>query len=611
MAPFTPETSSFLRRVLLLEQYAEQTDSRLQTVPLPWTTVLIGRNYATLFVILCGLLSAIPIGIYYLIIYNHAYNFPYEDDFNSALLFVTDFVVGGLGLWGKLKLIFSQYNEHRIVFDRLVFLADYWLAGNLNFRHLILIGNLSLLLVCFLFSKVAFRALPLQHKLLYLLPVSYSLFSFQYWELSTWSMAALQNLYVVPFAFLSLYSLTKPGQKAFLVAYGAAILATYTSGNGLFSFVAGIPVLLLLKAYRRLAVWLFVSVLTIGFYFLSYIKPPYHPDIVDSLVNHTSRAVTYFFLLTGSLASSSRPKTSLLLGATLLLFSLGLVVYLWYTKRLTAHLTLLSWLLFLYLTCLSLVASRSGLGEEQAFTPRYGIVMVMLFATLAVLSIEAAPNGWLRLGVWGGYTSVALFVYLSPINQINQQRLIDRTQHLRYSTAFFNENPAHLFLHWGNSDVAESIFREAHKDGIFKVPALTFRDLKSIPTPFDATRLVASSSTITHEVKPYNTPDFLVLYRSWVLINNDLPRNTIIQVVAQSANASYVFDTYKQAWNDVADHTLGRLYTQPGFSCVLDKRDLKPGHYTLWLRLTNGSKTAYQKLNVEFLNDLTTPISSL
>lgn len=599
MATFTTEISFFLRRVLLLEQHAEQTNSRIKNVTTSWGSSPVGGNFSVLFATLWGLLLAIPIGIYYLTIYKNAYNFPYEDDFNSALSFITDFIFGGLSLWGKLKLLFSQYNEHRIVFDRLVFLADYWLVGNLNFRHLILIGNLSLLFICFLFGKVAFRTLPLQHKLLYLLPVSYSLFSFQYWELSTWSMAVLQNLYVVPFAFFSLYSLTKAGKRYFILACGAAILATYTSGNGLFSFVAGIPVLLVLKSYRKLASWLLVSVLAIGLYFLNYIKPPYHPDIVDSLINHTSRAVTYFFMLTGSLASSSRPKTSLLLGVTLLLFSLGLVVYLWYTKRLTAHLTLLSWLLFLYFTCLSLVASRSGMGEEQAFTPRYGIVIVMLFSTLAVLSIEAAPKGWLRLVVWGGYTSIALFVYLSPINQINRQRLIDRTQHLRYSTAFFNENRAHLFLHWGNSDMAESIFREAYKKGIFKVPALTFRDLKSTSAPFDATKLVTSSSVITYEVKPYNTLDFLVLYRSWILINNDLPRNTTIQIIAQAATGNYIFDTRQGAWNDVTDRTLGRSYTKPGFSCVLDKRALKPGHYTLWLRLTSEGKSAYQKLNVE------------
>ena len=50
-----------------------------------------------------------------------------------------------------------------------------------------------------------------------------------------------------------------------------------------------------------------------------------------------------------------------------------------------------------------------------------------------------------------------------------------------------------------------------------------------------------------------------------------------IQVVAQSADHSYVFETKKHSWDDVTDHTLGRQYTHPGFSCVLDKRDLKPG----------------------------------
>lgn len=598
MATFSAETSSLLRRILLLEH---PTDSAKKS-RLEWLTSASDGHTNTRSVLLTGLwgiLLAIPAIIYYVTIYANAYNFPYEDDFNSALSFVTDFTFGGLDLWGKLKLIFEQYNEHRIVFDRLVFLADYWLFGNLNFRHLILVGNLSLLLICLLFGKAAFRSSLLQHKLLYLLPVSYSLFSFQYWELSTWSMAALQNLYVVPFALLSLYSLTKPGRRPFILACGAAVLATYTSGNGLFSFVAGIPVLLILTSYRKLALWLIVGTVAVGLYFLHYIRPPYHPDIVDSLVNHTGRAVSYFFMLTGSMAGGSRPKIALLFGVALLLLTLGLLVYLWYTKRLNTHLTLLSWLLFFYLTCLSLMASRSGMGEGQAFTPRYGIVVVMLFATLCILSIEVAPKGWLRLVVWSAYTVISLFFYLSPTNQGNSRRIIDRTQQLRYSTAFFNQNTANLFLHWGNSDVAKPIFVKARKNGVFKVPALTFHELKSAPSPFDATGLVASNSAITYEVKPFNTPDFLVLYRSWVLIDNTLSRNTTIQVVAQSATASYVFDTQEHAWDDVIDHTLGRVYTRPGFSCVLDKRDLNPGHYILWLRLTNRGETAYQQTDTE------------
>ena len=543
---------------------------------------------------LLGLLVAIPAIVYFVTIYQNAYNFPYEDDFNSALTFLSDYHFGGLTAGEKINLVFSQYNEHRIVLDRLVFLADYGLFGHLNFRHLILVGNLSLLLICVLFYRHAFRSLPTGQKLLFLLPVAYSLFSFQYWELSTWSMAALQNLWVIPFALFSLSRLNRPGKTAFWLACGAAVLATFTSGNGMFTFLAGVPVLLLLQSYRRLIAWILTGTTTVAVYFLHYIRPPYHPDIADSLVNHTGRAIRYFFTLLGSMVGIGHPKVAILLGVGLLAVTLALVGYLWYRKQLTTHLTLLGWLAFLYLTCLSLMASRSGMGVEQAFSPRYGIVVVMLFATQAVLALEIAPKKYWRLGTLVAYFGVALFLYVSPTNRGNRQRIVDRTLNLHYSTAFYNQNPANLFLHWGTLDVAKPMFTDAVEKGIFQLPALTFNDLKSKAQSLYATPSVPSS-LITSNVNPFSTPDFLVFYRNYALWDGNSPNDMVVQLVAQSPTEQYVFDTHKHVWDDVTDHILGKKYDHPGFSCVVDKRDLKPGHYVFWLRLTNGGEVAFQR----------------
>ncbi|MVM40056.1 hypothetical protein GO730_24610 [Spirosoma sp. HMF3257] len=545
---------------------------------------------------LCIFLLAIPIFIYYQTLFKNAYNFPYEDDFNSALGFIFDYEYGGLDAWGKLKLIFSQYNEHRIVFNRLIFLADYALFGELNFKHLILFGNLPMILIGIIFIKVSFPRLPVYQKLVYLLPVAYSLFLFQYWELATWGMAALSNLYVVVFAMISLYCLLQPGKGAFILACIAAVVATFTIGSGMFSFIAGIPLLILLKAYRKLIIWVILAAITLGLYFVDYTRPPYHPDVVDSLVNHTGRAISYFFTLVGSMTGITRPKLAILFGVLLVLVTLGLVGYLWYKKRIMDHLPVLGWLLFLYLTCLSLMASRSGMGVEQAFSPRYGIVVVMLFACQAILALEVFTQRFLRLGLLAAYFGIALFVYVSATNQGNRQRIVDRTRQLQYSTAFFNDNPKNLFLHWGSPGIAEPIFRNVIQKSLYKLPNLTFRDLKSAPHSFDSTKLVATN-TITSEVKPFSTHEFLVLYRSWALVNNGLPKNTTIQLIAQSAGTSYTFDTHKQIWDDITDRTLGRQYTYPGFSCVVDKKDLKPGHYVLWLCLTDGESTSYQQLD--------------
>ncbi|WP_338874454.1 hypothetical protein WBJ53_02435 [Spirosoma sp. SC4-14] len=544
-------------------------------------------------------LLVLPAFIYYKVIYENAYNFPVEDDFNSALSFISDYTFGKLSVGEKLKLIFSQYNEHRIVFDRLIFLTDYNLFGELNFRHLILIGNLSLVLICLLFYKAAFRQFTLFQKLVYLLPVAYSLFLFQYWELSTWSMAALQNLYVIPFAMLSLYKLTRFNRTDFVLACAAAVLATYTSGNGLFTFLAGAPLLLFTKSYRRLAVWLIVAALAIAFYFWGYIRPPYHPDVVDSLLNHTGRAIRYFFTLTGMLLGPGRPTLNVLFGALSLLISIGLVGYLWYAKRLVNHLAIVGWLLFLYLTCLSLMATRSGMGIGQAATPRYGIVVVMLFATQSVLALETVRHHLLQIGVFIGYLGIALLVYVSPTNQDNRRRIEDRTRELSYSTAFYNADPAKLSLHWGNQEIARSIFFDALQKGIYHVPATTFSELTSLPQPCDPTQLIASN-TVTTDVTPYETGNFLIIYRATASLTGTLSRSAAIQIIARSESACYAIDTQRHAWDDPDDKLLGRRYSQPGFSCIFDKKALRPGHYALWLCVQTGSTKVYKPLKVSF-----------
>ena len=547
--------------------------------------------------VIISALSAIPAVIYFVTIYQTAYNFPYEDDINSALTFLLDYTTQGLTADGKLKLLLSQYNEHRIVFDRIVFLTDYALFGQLDFRHLILIGNLSVLLIYILFYKTTFPTSPPSHRLLFLLPVTYVLFSFQYWELATWSMAALQNLYVILFALFGLYKLNRPGKLAFILACAGSVLATFTSGNGMFTFVAGTLMLLLLQSYRRLLAWVLTGVITISFYFIDYIRPPYHPDITDSLVNHPGRAISYFFTLLGSMVGVGRPKLAMVMGIGILVVTICLVGYLWYRNQIKPYITLLGWLVFLYLTCLSLMATRSGLGVGQALNPRYTIVVGVLFATQAVLATELVPNSYWRLRTLAIYLGVALLLYILPINWSNRQRVVDRTVTLQYSTAFYNQNSANLFLHWNAPEIAKPVFRTAVRRGIFRLSGLTFNDLKSTPKRF-GNELLVHSVAITSDVKPYNTPNFLIFYRAWALWDGYLPKGMTIQLVAQSMDRGFVFDTHESVWDDMSDQTLGKKYDKPGFFCVVDKRDLKLGHYVFWLRLTDGKKIAYQRLNV-------------
>lgn len=429
-----------------------------------------------------GVLLLIPVSLYWITIFRNAYNFPHEDDFNSALSFMSAFGFGALSGVEKIKLLFSQYNEHRILFDRLAFLGDYYLFGELNFRHLILFGNVSVLLLSALFFKNTLPSVPWRQRLFYLLPVAYSLFLYKYWDLSTWAMAALQNLYVMVFAMFSLYKLSQPSRRSFALACGAAVLATFTSGNGLFCFFAGVPVLLLLNAYRQLTIWVAIGVLTVLLYFWGYRQPPYHPDVVDSLFNHTGRAVQYFFTLTGSILQN-HATLSILFGVGSLLLTAGLMVYLWYTKRITDHLPIVGLLIFLYLTCFSLMATRSGFGVEQAYSTRYGIVVVMLYASQAVLAIETVRQPLLRVGVTLAYSLVAVLVFFSGGNALNRRKIEERTERLKQLAAQYQTDPTHILMPYGDTNLAKALFDDAIRKGFYHVPNESLSAYKPNPLP--------------------------------------------------------------------------------------------------------------------------------
>ena len=429
-----------------------------------------------------GILLVIPALLYWITIYRNAYNFPYEDDFNSALSFMSTFAFSQLSGFDKIKLLFSQYNEHRILFDRLAFLGDYYLFGELNFRHLILFGNISVLLLSVLFFKVSLSSVPWRQRLFYLLPVAYSLFLYKYWDLSTWAMAALQNLYVMVFAMFSLYKLSQAGRRSFALACGAAVLATFTSGNGLFCFFAGVPVLLLLGSYRQLTIWIAVGLGTVLLYFWGYRQPPYHPDVIDSLVNHTGRAIRYFFTLTGSILQN-HAMLSILFGAGSLVLTVGLIAHLWYTKRITDHLPIVGLLIFLYLTCFSLMATRSGFGVEQAFSTRYGIVVVMLYASQATLAIETVRQSTWRIGVTLAYGLVAVLVFLSGGNALNRRKIEERTERLKQLAAQYQTDPAHVVMPYGDTNLAKALFDDAIRKGFYHVPNESFPTRKPNPIP--------------------------------------------------------------------------------------------------------------------------------
>lgn len=90
---------------------------------------------------------------FFSLIISNSVNIPNGDDLYCLLLFTQEFQ-DAPSLIDRLKLLFEQWVEHRIVYSRFTALLSYWLTSQVNFVTIIIIGNLTLVGFTILFWKV-------------------------------------------------------------------------------------------------------------------------------------------------------------------------------------------------------------------------------------------------------------------------------------------------------------------------------------------------------------------------------------------------------------------------------------------------------------------------
>ena len=335
------------------------------------------------------ILSFIIIYFFYLLIFVFAVNIPYWDDYNAILGFSDFFLLSNLH--DKIALFFSQYNEHRIVLCRLLVLLSYYLTGKINFKLLTIIGDISLvgLLIVFLKSSVFSKDKNIPPR--FIIPAVLLLFQPQYWETIIMSMAAISNLFVLFFAFLSVYLLTKQSMKYFIFSLLFAILATFTNGNGMFVFLIGLFFLIFQKRYKEIRSWALVGITCIWLYFLGYLKPLNHPSIAAAIFIHPVETMGYFFNFLGACSLNLIPTATQfsyrLTFLTGVLFSLYFA-YLFKIKYYKINPAIFSFLSFLFISAAAVSLCRCGFGIYQSLASRYAIISVLCLISFYFSAIE-------------------------------------------------------------------------------------------------------------------------------------------------------------------------------------------------------------------------------
>ncbi len=207
---------------------------------------------------------AFLIGFYALFLYVNAVNIPQADDYSNLLKFLVDYL--DAGSWEeKRRLLFLPNNtEHLTLLNRLLVLAQYHLAGELNFRHLIFVGNSFALLTFLLFVS---QLPPASRHGFNVALGALLLFQPLGWHNGTWAMAALSNLGVWPLGLAALILANHAflSWRRVLGAFMLGFAACLTQGNGFVVFLL-LPLAIACRvrdarAYLVAALWLLAALL--------------------------------------------------------------------------------------------------------------------------------------------------------------------------------------------------------------------------------------------------------------------------------------------------------------------------------------------------------------
>jgi hypothetical protein len=375
-----------------------------------------------------------PIIAFYVFVYKNAFNIGWNDDWHG--------IEGFLASWmqqttfgEKITLLFSQMCEHRIVYVRLSTLLCYNLFGEVNYKILMLMGVSYLLILPFLFYRLLKE---INVGLAYLVPIIFIIFNTQPIENIFWAITSLQPNTVIIFGLWG-FCLLLFNKKAwaFYLANVLFFLAMFTNGNGMFSFLAAIPLVLYARTKSEKIQYFVFLIFSFWLYFHDFHKPGIRPDVMVNITQFSHIILGDFFAFFGSPIDSTvqiyditvKYVVAIAVGVSMIgWLAVLLFTFLYYrfwpkaTKDMhnwfyrlyekllqypKFNLYLLAAFLFVALSGAAFSVSRASQGLEQAFASRYKTVSIILFIVLYLSSFNILP-----LNQWKKYLQISIVVTL-------------------------------------------------------------------------------------------------------------------------------------------------------------------------------------------------------
>jgi|GEM_PF-1535704 len=320
------------------------------------------------------------------------------------------------GFLNTIDYFFSPaFGIHTKLVGRFLGLFSYIFLGGINFKFLIIIGNLSYLFMGYKLSGIAAN----QSKDPYIAPIMLSILLVPLMT-NFWTIFITAFPFHILFAFLCFYFMTKGKMKYMLLFF---VLTAFNSGGGVFSGVVILLGLLLYSIREKkyiLYALLVASLSGLILFFLFSFKAPAtaKSEIIlsfDALVSYSvymmvfaQQAITSLFFNYNII-----PLAYVIIG----IFILGVLLYLFsYKYQETTHSPF--FYLCLYILLLGIIAAVVRSGGKQIFSPvegRYQHFSVIFMASFVTLVHSHIRSKYLKIGL-GIFFALVFFMRFEQNN---------------------------------------------------------------------------------------------------------------------------------------------------------------------------------------------------
>lgn len=242
-----------------------------------------------------GLLLLIIIGIFYYFIVRFSINIPWFDDIENIPYFLIKWIEAPT-FTEKWQAIIYPNNEHRVLTARIIVLGQYLLTNKLNFKDLLFIGNLSVLVLS---GFIIYSYLRHGGKWFLTIPIAFLIFNFQSYSGTFMTIMSMQYQMVILLSVASFYFLAKDKIFPFLLALFLAWVDTFSMGNGMMVWPSGLVLLLFQQRWKDSVIWSAAGAISIFLYFYGFDFVQGNDKAFAYILQYPFRTIIAFFTMLG------------------------------------------------------------------------------------------------------------------------------------------------------------------------------------------------------------------------------------------------------------------------------------------------------------------------